>query len=158
MNITIEIIYLKQDNRSYLVLMVFATCLKDFFLPMLSSSSSVEIFFQTEVSTKSLRGRQYFRAYHGNLTSPMVAKISPLYFVFFGWITSFFIGVLVVYLFFVECVVRRRVSKEVAEAIGAETKWQTIGNPSDWTRVGRKEFLKKFWQQMLCEIGLWDKF
>ena len=60
--------------------MVFATCLKDFFLPMLSSSSSVEIFFQTEVSTKSLRGRQYFRAYHGNLTSPMVAKISPLYF------------------------------------------------------------------------------
>ena len=62
--------------------MVFATCLKDFFLPMLSSSSSVEIFFQTEVSTKSLRGRQYFRAYHGNLTSPMVAKIFPLFFHF----------------------------------------------------------------------------
>ena len=60
----------------------------------------------------------------------------------FSLVGSFFIGMLVVYVFFLECVVRRRVSKEVAEAIGAETKWQTIGNPSDWTRVGRKEFLE----------------
>ena len=134
--------------------MVFATCLKDFFLPMLSSSSSVEIFFQTEVSTKSLRGRQYFRAYHGNLTSPMVAKISPLYFHLalgikcFLWLDHLlFIGVLVVYLFFVECVVRRGVSKEVAEAIVARNKVAnyrkslTLRLDKGWAR---KEFLKKF--------------